>query len=337
MAGSETAGLQVPVAFKDADDGTIPVRPPTEYAAAVASLPLNPASKLKLRCYQGVWVLEDWVPGIMAMQRSFSTRPGDVVLASFPKCGTTWLKALIFATMARTAYPPTSPAHPLRRLNPHDCVILLDRLFAIGREAVLDKLPSPRLMCTHMPLSVLPASISRGSDCKIVYICRDQKDMVVSMWHFANRARPDISLQEVFETVCDGTCFAGPVWDHILGYWRVSNAEPNRVLFLTYEQMRQDPVDKVRKLAQFLGRPFSDTEEEAGAVAEIVELCSLEHLKNLEANKKGSQGVFLKFPYDSYFRKGVVGDWVNHLTLEMAKCLDAIFEENFKGSGFTLP
>ncbi|XBI06317.1 hypothetical protein VPH35_134347 [Triticum aestivum] len=324
------------MAFKDADDGTIPVRPPTEYAAAVASLPTNPASKLKLRCYQGVWVLEDWVPGIIAMQRSFSTRPGDVVLASFPKCGTTWLKALIFATMARAAYPPASPAHPLRRLNPHDCVILLDRLFAVGREAVLERLPSPRLMCTHMPLSVLPPSISRGPDCKIVYICRDQKDMVVSMWHFVKRAQPDMSLEEVFETVCQGTCFAGPVWDHILGYWRVSNAEPNRVLFLTYEQMLQDPVDKVRKLAQFLGRPFSDIEEEAGAVAEIVELCSFENLKNLEANKKGSQGVFLKFPHDSYFRKGVVGDWVNHLTPEMAIRLDAIFEEKFNGSGLAL-
>ncbi|KAE8802400.1 Sulfotransferase 17 [Hordeum vulgare] len=301
MAGSETTGLEVPVAFTDADDGTIPVRPPTEYAAVVASLPTNPSSKLKLRCYQGVWVLEDWVPGIIAMQRSLSTRPGDVLLASFPKCGTTWLKALIFATMTRAAYPPASPSHPLRRLNPHDCVILVDRLFAVGREAVLDRLPSPRLMCTHMPLSVLPPSISGGPDCKIVYICRDQKDMVVSMWHFAKRVRPDISLQEVFET------------------------------------MFQNPVDKVRKLAQFLGRPFSDTEEEAGAVAEIVELCSLEHLKNLEANKKGSQGVFLKFSYDSYFRKGVVGDWVNHLTPDMAKCLDAIFEEKFKGSGFTLP
>jgi len=280
-------------------------------------------------------VMEDWVPGIIAMQRSFSTRPGDVVLASFPKCGTTWLKALIFATMARGAYPPASPAHPLRRLNPHDCVILVDMLFAVGREAVLDRLPSPRLMCTHMPLSVLPPSISGGPDCKIVYICRDLKDMVVSAWHFVKHAQPDISLEEVFETVCEGTCIAGPVWDHILGYWRVSNAEPNRVLFLTYEQMLQDPVDKVRKLAQFLGRPFSDTEEGAGGVAEIVELCSFENLKNLEANKKGSQGVFLKVPHESYFRKGVVGDWANHLTPEMAKRLDAIFEEKFNGSGFT--
>ncbi|XP_037433991.1 cytosolic sulfotransferase 5-like [Triticum dicoccoides] len=340
MVGSETSSLlHGPVAFKDADDGTIPVHPPTEYAAAVASLPTNQNhasnSKLKRRCYQGVWVREEWAPGIMAMQRSFAARPGDVVLASVPKSGTTWLKALIFATMVRAACPPASPAHPLRRLNPHDCVPLVDRLFAVGREAVLDALPSPRLMCTHMPLSVLPPSISGGPYCKIVYICRDPKDMVVSLWHFINRAQPDISLQEMFETVCEGTSNGGPFWDHILGYWRASNAEPSRVLFLTYEQMLQDPLDKVRKLAQFLGRPFSDTEEEAGVVAEIVELCSLENLKNLEVNKKGSQGVFFKFSHDSYFRNGVVGDWVNHLTPEMAKRLDAICEEKFRGSGFT--
>ncbi|KAM3403956.1 hypothetical protein ACQJBY_007203 [Aegilops geniculata] len=126
MLGSETSSLlHGPVAFKDADDGTIPVHPPTEYAAAVASLPTNQNhasnSKLKRRCYQGVWVREEWAPGIMAMQRSFAARPGDVVLASVPKSGTTWLKALTFATMARAACPPASPAHPLRRLNPHDC------------------------------------------------------------------------------------------------------------------------------------------------------------------------------------------------------------------------
>ncbi|VAH18956.1 unnamed protein product [Triticum turgidum subsp. durum] len=245
----------------------------------------------------------------MAMQRSFAARPGDVVLASVPKSGTTWLKALMFATMARAACPPASPAHPLRRLNPHDCVPLMDRLFAVGREAVLDALPSPRLM--------------------------DPKDMVVSLWHFVNGAQPDISLQEMYETVCEGTSNGRPFWDHILGYSRASNAEPNRVLFLTYEQMLQDPLDKVRKLAQFLERPFSDTQEEAGVVAEIVELCSLKILKNLEANKKGSQGVFFKFSHDSYFRNGVVGDWVNHFTPEMAKRLDAICKEKFRGSGFT--
>jgi hypothetical protein len=54
----------------------------------------------------------------MVVQRGlFAPRRGDVVLASVSKCGTTWLKALAFATMARGAHPP---AQPLLRLNPHD-------------------------------------------------------------------------------------------------------------------------------------------------------------------------------------------------------------------------
>ena len=139
----------------------------------ITSLPLETRfPPFRLRQYGGFWLLEKFLQGVPAVHSVFEPRSSDILLASFPKCGTTWLKALIFATMARAAYPPASPAHPLRRLNPHDCVILVDRLFAVGREAVLDKLPSPRLMCTHMPLSVLPPSISRGPDSKIVYICR---------------------------------------------------------------------------------------------------------------------------------------------------------------------
>lgn len=184
MASAKTSSIRGPVAFKDADDGTIPARPPHEHDAVVATLPGHCNYQLKLRCYQGVWVMEDWVQGVIAMQGSLSTRPGDVVLASLPKSGTTWLKALAFATMARGACPPASPDHPLRRLNPHDCVPLLDRLFAVGREAILDALPSPRLMCTHMPLSVLPASIAGSSSCKIVYICRLPTISLVHMIFF---------------------------------------------------------------------------------------------------------------------------------------------------------
>jgi hydroxyjasmonate sulfotransferase len=121
---------------------------PEEYTVAVPAHPSNP--KLLLRCYQGTWVLEPRVPGIMAIQRAFAPRPGDVVLVSPPKCGTTWLKALAFATMARGAYPPAHPDHPLLRLNPHDCVPFMEMLFAKGLGRKIEALPSPRLMATHM-------------------------------------------------------------------------------------------------------------------------------------------------------------------------------------------
>ena len=100
-------------------------------------------------------------------------RRGDVDLVTPPKCGTTWLKALAFASMARGAHPPGGAGHPLRRLNPYDCVPFMERLFAAGLGSkVMDALPSPRLMATHMHHSILPASIADNPDCKIVYICR---------------------------------------------------------------------------------------------------------------------------------------------------------------------
>jgi hypothetical protein len=50
---------------------------------------------------QGFWIPpEPSLIGILFMQDHFST---DVVLATNPECGITWLKALIFAIMKRRA------------------------------------------------------------------------------------------------------------------------------------------------------------------------------------------------------------------------------------------
>uniref|UniRef100_A0A0D9X5P6 Sulfotransferase n=1 Tax=Leersia perrieri TaxID=77586 RepID=A0A0D9X5P6_9ORYZ len=331
-----------PVAFKDAVDvEATPARPPTAHTAAAVSAARVTLQGQQLVRVNGYWVFDSWAQGVIAMRRGGlvpRATVGDVLLASLPKSGTTWLKALAFATMARRAWPPASPDHPLRRLNPHDCVPLVDSLFAVGRDKLLDELPSPRLMSTHMPLSLLPATVADGSsNTKIIYICRDQKDRLVSVWHFRKRNDlPDLSLQEVYESVCNGTCFAGPVWDHMLEYWRASNADPGRVLFLKYEEVLQHPGNTVRKLAHFVGQPFSNTEEEADVVAEIVKLCSLENLRSQKVNKEGIRDVIIKFSHDSYFRKGMAGDWRNHMTPELGEHLDSILCDKLDGSGLTI-
>ncbi|KAL6654024.1 hypothetical protein ACP70R_007489 [Stipagrostis hirtigluma subsp. patula] len=334
------AGSVGPAPFRDVCGEMPPPAPssegPDDADAEAASA--SPAATRRLCCYQGTWVPKLCLPGVLAIQRGFTPRPGDVVLANPHKCGTTWLKALAFATMARGVHPPTPEhlEHPLLRLNPHDCVPFMDMLFATGSGSKMDALPSPRLMATHMHHALLPASISENPQCKIVYICigRDPKDMVVSLWHFVRKMIPDLSFSDMFEHACEGVSYSGPIWDHVLGYWNASKASPKTVLFLRYEDMLRNPVDNTRKLARFVGQPFSPAEEEGGVAMDIVRLCSFEKMKNLEVNKSdGSSGPL--FTNNMYFRKGAVGDWTNHMTPEMARRLDTIVEEKLRGSGLS--
>ncbi|VAH21956.1 unnamed protein product [Triticum turgidum subsp. durum] len=199
----------------------------------VSSLPLETRfPPFQLRQHGGFWFPEPILPDIVAVRAVFAPRPSDVFLLTFPKSGTTWLKALAFATVHRADHPPCAPDHPLRHRNPHDCVEFLE------------------------------------------------------------------------------------------------------VLFLRYEEMLGDPVGNMRKLAEFMGCAFSGEEEAAGVALEIVKLCSIGALKNVEANKSGAQNYVKN---EAFFRKGLAGDWSNHMTSEMAALLDGVIEDALQGSGLAFP
>ncbi|CAM0913507.1 unnamed protein product [Alopecurus aequalis] len=275
----------------------------------IESLPVEMRYPLfPVRQYGGFWLPEFIFPGIVAIHGGFAPRPDDVFLGSFPKSGTTWLKALAFATLHREKHPPSWPEHPLRNGSPHDCVKFVELSLSGADE--LAALPSPRVLATHLPYTLLPGSITAGG--RIVYVCREPKDALVSWWLFTKKTmaaaggEPPFTIEEAFDLFCDGRCPIGPHWDHVLGYWEESQKRPEKVLFLWYEKMLQDPLGNVRRLAEFMGCPFSGEEEASGVVQDIVELCSLDTLKNMDANKMGSQQ---EFKNESFFRKGVAGDW----------------------------
>ncbi|KAJ4705452.1 Sulfotransferase [Melia azedarach] len=272
-----------------------------------------------------------FIEGIKFAQENFRAKPDDIFLCSFPKSGTTWLKALSFATATRTRFHNSE--NPLLTKSPHDCIPFLEVYFN-KNPTMLESLDPP-LWSTHIPYSSLPKSII-DSGCKIVYICRDPKDAFVSLWHFRKRIEshnPGIIFEEAFEMFCKGSSFYAPYWEHFLGYWKASLEFPDRVLFLKYEEMMEDTALYLKRLAEFIGHPFSLQEENEGVVQNIVDLCSFENLSNLEVNKSGKRDCIV-VNNNAFFRKGKVGDWKNYLTSEMAERLDKIIEEKFAGSGF---
>nr|TKW01514.1 hypothetical protein SEVIR_8G186200v2 [Setaria viridis] len=249
----------------------------------ISKLPMRETPSEPQILYKNFWFRRIFLERIMLLEATFKARHDDIILATNPKCGTTWLKALSFAITNRSHYD--SGNHPLLTRHPQEVIPTIDVEIPLNGDLnFIEKLPPPRILATHLPLSLLPESI-RIQGCRIVYICRDPKDAFVSRWHF-------------------------------------------------YEEMMLEPVKFVKVLASFLGVPFTGEEEDAGVPEELVRLCSFKTLSGVNSSQtevvqRGS--VVVK--KSAYFRRGKVGDWVNHISEEMARKLDDIVQEKLKGSG----
>jgi hypothetical protein len=210
-----------------------------QFADLVSSWPSSPSlSKYQLYRHDDGW--QGSLPlmvGALVADACFTARPSDIVVATLPKTGTTWIKALLYSTVLRREHPVGSPDHPLNSLGPHECIKFFEfQLYTKNKIPDLEEMSDPRLFATHIPFVSLPRSVL-SSSCKIVYVCRDPKDTVISLWSFLNKfrirdRREPLSAETAADFFCDGVTLFGPYWDHILGYWRAHLAHPEQVLFL---------------------------------------------------------------------------------------------------------
>ncbi|XP_052877290.1 cytosolic sulfotransferase 15-like [Gossypium arboreum] len=260
--------------------------------------------------YRGFWYPSLILKAFISFQKHFQAFNSDIIVATFPKCGTTWLKALTFSTLYRNQFPWDE--NPLLAFGPHRLVrffehdLYLNNTFPDLQNVCVYQ---PRLFSTHVSYGSLPTSI-KDSGCKFVYICRNPMDMFISLWQFM--AKIQDKNQESLSA---------------------SQENPNKILFLKYEDLKEDTGYHLKNLAMFLGVPFTDDEEKQGVIEKIVKICGFENLKELEVNKKGAHtsGV----PHADFFRKGEVGDWSNYLTPFMIECLEKLIQEKLNGSGLT--
>ncbi|CAA2952056.1 cytosolic sulfotransferase 12-like [Olea europaea subsp. europaea] len=263
--------------------------------------------------YQGFWHPVRHLQGIITCQRHFQARDSDVILITTPKLGTTRLKVIVFTLMNRMQYP-IAQDHPLHSKNPHDLVPFLEHTLYVDNQIPdLSSMNSPRLFATHLSFTSIPRNLFRISDVSL-----NPKDTFVSLWQFCNRLRPKEmgthSLGEAFDMFCRGVSIAGPVLDHVLDYWKESRESPHKVLFLKYDDMKENPTVNLRRIAEFLECPFPMRK------------------KNQEWTGKLSSGEENKV----FFRQGKVGDWKNHLTIETVEKLDKITEQKLSGSRLVL-
>lgn len=287
-----------------------------------------------LHKFDGFWFTQTYLQTTQTVLQNFKPSPNQIILASFPKTGTTWLKALLHSITHRSSPDHKIITNPLLSDHPQELVPSLETNLYVQQTDSTDHRKNNKILSTHIPYQII-GDVLNSSDCKIVYITRNPKDALVSLWHFLQKSRSveddPWDLATAVDQFCQGIVPFGPYYEHVLAYREESVTRPEKVMLITFEELKEDPKKRVLEIGEFLGCPFEGEE----AADEIVNNCSFENLSNLEVNKSTELPPSgFPLPYNSFFRKGEVGDHGNYLDEEMIRKIDAVTVDKFHAAGF---
>src|SRR5882672_9988212 len=255
------------------------------------------------------------VEGFDSGQR-YRASPGDIFVATYPKCGTTWAQFIVYLLLH--GGEPLPPGRNINDVFPH--------LEEVG-EAVVRALPEPRLIKTHLPFERTPWSPAA----RYVYVARNPFDCAVSFYHHTrgfvrHYDFADGTFAEFFECFVRGEVDFGDYFDNLVS-WLPRAREPN-VLFLTYEDMLVDPRAAVVTLGEFVGGEAARAAGDASLVARIVAASSFDSMKRDQSRWSSQRPANMP----EFVRKGVVGDWANHFNRRQRARLLAKLEERLGGT-----
>uniref|UniRef100_A0A8C0AAU4 Sulfotransferase n=3 Tax=Bos TaxID=9903 RepID=A0A8C0AAU4_BOSMU len=259
---------------------------------------------------------------------SFQARPDDLLISTYPKAGTTWTQEIV------DLIQNGGDVNQSQRAPTHERFPFIEWIIpslGSGLEQA-NAMASPRMLKTHLPFHLLPPSFLE-ENCKMIYVARNPKDNMVSYYHFhrMNRNLPAPGTwEEYFESFLAGKVCWGSWYDHVKGWWQAK--DQHRILYLFYEDMKENPKHEIQKLAEFIGKSLDDK-----VLDKIVDHTSFSVMKqNPMANYTSIPNEYMNQLISPFMRKGVVGDWKNHFTVAQNERFDDDYGKNMADTTLTL-
>ncbi|XP_011684337.1 PREDICTED: sulfotransferase 1C4-like [Wasmannia auropunctata] len=271
---------------------------------------------------------------------NFKICPDDVWIVTYPRSGTTVTQELIWLVANDMNFEEALQRTLLERFPFIDTTVILDdQIFSttVSNGQNMDKYtvefvqnqPSPRFIKSHIPIDLLPTVINSG--CKIVYVARNPRDVVVSWYNF----QKDIKIFEFqgsFERFCnnfmDDNTHYSPYWKHVKEAWAIRDKA--NMLFLFYEDLIKDLPGTIKKIAAFFGKAYSDEQ-----IAKLAEHLKIENFrKNPMVNQPSPSSTMNP---EAFIRQGQVNSWKEMFTSEIEEKFNKWVADNLKDTDLTFP
>ncbi|XP_062993334.1 sulfotransferase 1B1-like isoform X1 [Elgaria multicarinata webbii] len=265
-------------------------------------------------------IAQQWAP-----IENFQARPDDLVISTYPKAGTTWTQEIVDLVLNG------GDVEKAQRSPVHVRIPFLEICSPPPMPSGVDSLvnaPSPRVIKTHLPYQLVPKSFWE-KNCKMIYVARNAKDSLVSYFFFdqMNLTQPDPGPWESYvKKFMEGKVAWGSWYDHVRRYW--DEKGNHRILYLFYEDMKEDLAREVRRVKDFL-----EVDLPEDAVQKIVHHTTFQVMKdNPMANYDTVPSVIFDKSKSTFMRKGEVGDWKNYFTVAQREEFDADYQRKMEGT-----
>uniref|UniRef100_A0A8C5A4Q7 Sulfotransferase n=2 Tax=Gadus morhua TaxID=8049 RepID=A0A8C5A4Q7_GADMO len=253
----------------------------------------------------------------------FSFRPDDILIVTYPKSGTTWMQEIVPLIMSQ------GDPELVDTVPNWDRVPWLEETRACNLN--LDQRPSPRVFITHFQYNMMSTGFFKVKP-RVIYVMRNPRDVFTSYFHFSGMASYLVTpgtQTEFLHKFLDGKAIFGSWFDHVKGW--MSAAEQQHIMYISYEEMILDLEASVTRIAQFLDTPL-DSEMKR----KIAERCVF---KNMKKNKMSNYSLvpseFMDPNVSEFLRKGIAGDWKNHLTVAEADYFDEFYRKKMQDVKYT--
>jgi hypothetical protein len=210
-------------------------------------------------------------------------RPDDVVVSTYPKCGTTWTEQVVLLLLNGGNPSVLNPADK----NSFNAETKVGKIWL---EAMIDSerghsggefqrielrdfvaLPSPRLIKTHNPVELFcggdngegepppPAPSGPPPPCggaRVVYVSRNPMDACVSSYYHAFNPHKSGWPFDAWAAVWLAGCCAFGDWFSVTKGWHQLSTRFENVLFVQFEDLKASPRRTIRRIAAHIGEPL---------------------------------------------------------------------------------